>query len=724
MDTGNVNRSHRAQRGGATPHQTAGTGGTGRRGSVAASQGGAAAHIASRAQGAGPSAGPSAQGRQPRASLPAQARNSPPRMTDTAAGTVIDKAVEFFRQREASPANPELSSEQAVRAKLVMLELVQRGLDAIPYLNIFQLRSERGQQKVRVLLQKQAELACQLAGSVIKELEGQNASDRLMLRMQVAQMMQMSLMPDFERELDEHLEHLDGALEKLEPWMDAVSASIKALGEMPYLKTEPSVAQSVENAVVGLTGMRLKRIEKHLNGIELCIQRLDMEPGLGGTPAGIALGELKAGTASHVELLMALDILLDARVPANPEKVAQLQGQLNTLLGAARAFVEVAGEQLASDADGPPTAAVRVAQHILHFVARIAGEMEDALGAYKLPPSAARHVQGLTCLHQSIDLVAAPHHPDDSVDLAEQAESVPDAPTPAAPQQQKPQAKAKAKAKFRKQKVQESGGAPSTAQAPAHSALLDLAKARLRGFERPPQDRVVSLADLIAVGGGLGKNTSVLEAYRHEGSDPLEAGNQMRLSLDSWFGNAGRWEAMQGQLQALQGADGKGPADGLLRTFGEERIQPLRQLHAQVDALELDRVKTFPYPRLKHVAHLMKADAQGQSLKVGAPSRLRSHSDPDGHRGTVFEVKLGTGKLANGQPAPPLYVHLHTKEPVTAEACRTIAFEDLDAVHVKNAAQRKKGRTWEVLNNALDSVHRGPLDAEALKLLQQRMAPG
>ncbi|WP_211322515.1 hypothetical protein [Paracidovorax anthurii] len=302
------------------------------------------------------------------------------------------------------------------------------------------------------------------------------------------------------------------------------------------------------------------------------------------------------------------------------------------------------------------------------------------------------------------------------MDLAEKT----DTPAPAAAQRQKPQAQAK----FRKQKVQGSdSGSSSSAQAPepAHSALLQLAHERLSGFKRPPEARVASLGDLIAVGESLRKDTSTLEIYRNEASDPLEAGNQMRLSLDSWFGSAGRWEAMQGKLHALQGADGKGPAEELLRKFGEERIQPLKQLHAQIDALELDRVKTFSYPRLKHVAHLMKADGQGQGLKIGAPVKLRSKSDPDEHRGTVFEVKLTPGKLTNGQPAPPLYVHLHTKEPVTAEACRTIAFGDLDAIHVKNAEQHGKGRTWEVLNNALDSVHRGPFDAAALKLLQEHM---
>ncbi|OPH12718.1 hypothetical protein FE88_34285, partial [Azospirillum brasilense] len=104
------------------------------------------------------------------------------------------------------------------------------------------------------------------------------------------------------------------------------------------------------------------------------------------------------------------------------------------------------------------------------------------------------------------------------------------------------------------------------------------------------------------------------------------------------------------------------------------------------------------------------------------PVPLRSQGFDGRNRATLFEVTLDIGTLANGQPAPPLYVHLHTRQPVTAETCRTIAFDDLDAVHVKNAEQRGKGRTWEVLNNALDSVHRGPLDAKVLEQLQQRMA--
>ncbi|WP_111882391.1 hypothetical protein [Paracidovorax anthurii] len=302
-------------------------------------------------------------------------------MTDTAAGTAVDKVMEFFRRSDAALAESKSRLEDVVRTMPVAFAMTQRALDAFPYMNIYQLRSVPGQENLRYLLKKQATLACDLAGLAIGELEMQDAGGALMWRMQAAQEMRMDLMPDFDRELDEHLKGLDGTLEKLEPWMDAASASIKALGDMPDLKTDPEMAYAITSAVVGLTEMRLKRIERHLGGIELCIQRLDMESGLTGTPAGVALGALKARITDHEELLMALDLLLDARVPAAPEKVAQLQGQLDTLLGAARAFVEVAGAQFASDADEPPTAAVRVAQHALHSVARVAGEMEEALGA-------------------------------------------------------------------------------------------------------------------------------------------------------------------------------------------------------------------------------------------------------------------------------------------------------------------------------------------------------
>ena len=121
---------------------------------------------------------------------------------------------------------------------------------------------------------------------------------------------------------------------------------------------------------------------------------------------------------------------------------------------------------------------------------------------------------------------------------------------------------------------------------------------------------------------------------------------------------------------------------------------------------------------------LVASHPRARHLGAGPPRRLRAEGDADGRRSTLFEVELGLGTLSNGQPAPPLYVHLHTRQPVTAEACRSIAFDDLDAIHVKNAEQRGRGRTWEMLNNALDSVHRGPLDARVLQQLQERMARG
>ncbi|ABM31192.1 hypothetical protein QRO08_21970 [Paracidovorax citrulli] len=640
-------------------------------------------------------------------------------MSDETAGGVVDEVMTYFQKYQKLRSNPAVSSDVAARMLPGALKMARRGLDAVPFLSFMQVNSVQGQRARQFLPQQLATLAGDLSDELLNAFYGENTGGKLQWRMDAAAADRRRMTPDFDRELNDYLRGLDGTLRQLEPCMDAMSVAIKSMGTMEEVKTDADMAGILKRAVVDLTEMRLNRIERHLEGIRLCLQRLYMEPELVGTPAGIALGALKTLTADHEEMLNALDVLLDARAPISPDKAAQLQRQLDALLGAARAFVEAAGAQFSSEGDDPYIPTVRLAPHILHSVARIAGEMEDALGAYKLPPSVVRHVQGTTYMGQAIGRHAAIRHPADSVESAGKMEVAPDRPAPVAPQRRKAQARSRV---HRKAPQSDSGTSTSGTQDTACGALLQMARERLGAFNRPPQAGVTSLDDVVAVGASLRKDTSALQVYRNADSDPLEVGRQMRLALDSWFGHAGRWKGVQDQLQALQDSDGGALAKDLLRKIREERIEPLRQLHAQIDAVELDRVKTFAYPRLKHVEHLMQADPQGRILKVGAPVPLRSQGFDGRNRATLFEVALDVGTLANGQPAPPLYVHLHTRQPVTAETCRTIAFDDLDAVHVKNAEQRGKGRTWEVLNNALDSVHRGPLDAKVLEQLQQRMA--
>ncbi len=736
MATGNVNRSHRTQRGGASPQQAApGTGAAARRGSVPTPQGSAPASIAARAQAAGPSSSAGMQHLPPRAALPARLRGSQPTMSDTAAGAVVDEVMTYFQKFEKLMSNPAVSSDVTARMLPGALKAARRGLDAVPCLNIYQTQSGMGQKALRYLPQKQAWLASDLAGVLIDTFDAKDAGGKLKWRMHAAEAARMAMAPDFDQELGDYLKGLDGTLQQLGPCMEAASDSIRRLGAVPDLKSDAGMADALRNAVVGLTEMRVKRIERHLDGIRLCIQRLGMEPAMAGTPAGTALDALKARIAEQDELLDVLDVLLDARSPASPQKVVQLQGQLDALLGAARHFVEVASAQFAAEGDDPSSATVRLAPHVLHSVARIAAEMEDALGTYRLPRSVVRHVHGTTYLGVAVGLEAAARNPSRGAQRAATPGATAGTPGPVASPPHTAQAPAPVPS--RKQKAPQGSSGPSTAapsasspsasssaQTPAQAAVLQLARERLGAFRRPPEVHVASLDDVIAMGASLRKDTSVLEAYRSAASDPLERGRQMRLALDGWFGQAGRWAGVQEPLQSLQGGAGGPAAKEFLQKIDQERIQPLRQLHAQIGALELDQVKTFPHPRLKHLEHLMASDPQGRHLRAGPPRRLRAEGDADGRRSTLFEVELDLGTLSNGQPAPPLYVHLHTRQPVTAEACRSIAFDDLDAIHVKNAQQRGRGRTWEMLNNALDSVHRGPLDARVLQQLQERMARG
>jgi hypothetical protein len=126
----------------------------------------------------------------------------------------------------------------------------------------------------------------------------------------------------------------------------------------------------------------------------------------------------------------------------------------------------------------------------------------------------------------------------------------------------------------------------------------------------------------------------------------------------------------------------------------------------------------------------------GQIESVSLPRPLPSALDPGDGRGMLFEMVLqptALSPLSTGERAQPLYIHLHTTEPVTENECHEMDFTKFSAVHVKTHADRGKGRGWVQLQRELalqapdssdseviaPAVHRGRVDSVLLQRLRQ-----
>lgn len=73
----------------------------------------------------------------------------------------------------------------------------------------------------------------------------------------------------------------------------------------------------------------------------------------------------------------------------------------------------------------------------------------------------------------------------------------------------------------------------------------------------------------------------------------------------------------------------------------------------------------------------------------------------------------------------PWVVHIHTREPVTADMLCTMPSGDFAAVHLKTDWEKNLGPRWEAVMRALGypeaKVHRGPIGMELLGQLFARV---
>jgi hypothetical protein len=135
-------------------------------------------------------------------------------------------------------------------------------------------------------------------------------------------------------------------------------------------------------------------------------------------------------------------------------------------------------------------------------------------------------------------------------------------------------------------------------------------------------------------------------------------------------------------------------------------------------AVHADSYKRYPFPRTEHWASLFK---QQEIAQVSAPKALPSDKEH------LYEIEIIPKPTADGQPADPVYLHLHlSSKPVLKKKQSLIQalLENpklIDAAHLKSSYYRNKGKTWEtnqqLQGNYENLVKRSPVNLQFLSAI-------
>ena len=394
-----------------------------------------------------------------------------------------------------------------------------------------------------------------------------------------------------------------------------------------------------------------------------------------------------------------------------PTALRHSANELTLAAGEAATLTTAAGEADGSEGLGKRKAALRAIENVDDLADRFAVQVVQSWDCpadqwQGMIDFAHSLKDALTGLREMADLHAA-HVPLGEAQEPRKAPS--DAPLPAA----SPDAAEPSKSKKKRSKA--ATGAPTslaqrdTVLNKVHE-MLDQRKLSLELTDRfngdPP---AIALA--------MGRLTVADTADGPPTGNPIEIANEARKSARRWFGRKEPLNALRQQLQTQLEAH---PGDGKLQdaiSQIEDRLQALSRVSQRIHHDEADALKNHEAPIAAHLQRLLK---MSEIAGVSEPKKLDSFGD-EGDRGRLFEMEIRPQPLATGEEALPLFLHVHTAQPVTAEECLAVPFESFTAVHVKTQAQRGLGRRWEEFQRALGhadaKVHRGEVDEQLLKQL-------
>ncbi|MDA9490076.1 hypothetical protein [Bradyrhizobium sp. CCBAU 11361] len=141
-----------------------------------------------------------------------------------------------------------------------------------------------------------------------------------------------------------------------------------------------------------------------------------------------------------------------------------------------------------------------------------------------------------------------------------------------------------------------------------------------------------------------------------------------------------------------------------LKAMWSEVQGQANSLNAQKAAITSDCMKTYAFPSQKYLEQLRAA---GELASVDPPRALK------GEPGTLFEIRVQPKALRNGATPSPMWVHIHTKQPVHAWQLATLGDRGFAACHVKSNEQRGYNQHWQSARAAEGHekvvIHRGKL---------------
>ena len=508
------------------------------------------------------------------------------------------------------------------------------------------------------------------------------------------------------------IEHADRKNAEAQRYLPVLKAAVEKYGTAKGIE-EPGALPCMHQAVTGLAEalcgqrraaeMRMMFTMLHLGSL-----------GAANDEFELALAPFKQLTEERLEQLQRVcDLHEDVRVPLRTEERKWLAAHIDALRGDAEAACLAGCRTAGAALDGEESA---VADALLEFAdsfRMMVASLEQLRDLPRLAAEVGARMPGTTRDGVSTERPEV---------LAEQRESAAQvsADAQARKDADKPAQGARGIGSSSRTKKGQRRQAPSRPTAtPATSAetpvLHELAQERLRQFPLPATLPDGTL-DLVALGAKLKRDTSVLRMFNDK-TDPLVVGRAMRDAVRSWFGEPAAWQRTRRHVDA-ETSDPAARAALLVRI--DQRLAGIGDLMERIDAQELDQVKTHARPEESHVELLRTT---GHLASVSSLRLLRSGTDPDPTRGTVFEAAIQPAETASGERPAPIFLHLHTNVPTTIGACRKLPLGQFAAAHFKSAAQHGHGATWERLHGAMGQIHRGRLETPALlKDLLRRMA--
>lgn len=602
-----------------------------------------------------------------------------------------DQQVSLIRQPALSRALAEPAFEQANEA---------RGL--LEKINGAQRREAEARRIPGFVLQMEIGAAYRLACTLPKVASTVEAAT-------VASLAHDLDIPAWLRMIDDGIERLDRVSQEASSYQAVFKAAIRQYGTMSGIE-RPGAVDALNMAISGMAEALHQQHSAALGRTMLSALSISDRGGR-DEELELVLAPFRAFSEENVSRVETLfDHHEDMRVPLRESEQREMSAHVDVLRGRIESVL-LTGCKLAGEDTHPRTAALW--PELLRFAdsgRQMLSALENIRDLPRLPDAVAEQFHGVTRLNRPT------RRPDVQAEKKEAAAQAAESRNTGRLSVGKESQASSSRAKSKKTRGSRRASTHSQSRPPVNavpelSPTLELAQERLSEFQRPIIPAEGMPLDLVATGQRLQRDTALLRQIDNPNTDPTSVAKHMRASVEGWFGGLHRWRTTRAQV--ARDASGSGHESTALLAELDQRIASIETLLAQVDALELDRIKKFRAPKSEHVERLLSAK------HVASVSKLRLlPSGPDPERSTVFEASIQPSPHSDGTVPPAIYLHLHTHEAMTTRECRALPPKAFAASHLKSAEQRAYGKNWEDLERSMGrdaDVHRGATSDKLLK---------